>query len=38
MEKTAANGPMETVQTNGEAEPAGLELKHPPTISQPVSQ
>ncbi|KPP72386.1 hypothetical protein Z043_108617, partial [Scleropages formosus] len=38
MEKAAANGPTETVQTNGEAEPAGLEPKHPPTIIQPTNQ
>uniref|UniRef100_A0A8C9S3T7 AP-1 complex subunit gamma n=1 Tax=Scleropages formosus TaxID=113540 RepID=A0A8C9S3T7_SCLFO len=38
MEKAAANGPTETVQTNGEAEPAGLEPKHPPTIIQPANQ
>ncbi|XP_023646476.1 AP-1 complex subunit gamma-1 isoform X2 [Paramormyrops kingsleyae] len=38
MEKTATNGPTEMVQTNGEAEPSGLESKHPPSITQPASQ
>lgn len=37
MEKSAANGPTEIVQTNGETEPS-VEVKHPPPITQPTNQ
>uniref|UniRef100_A0A8C9SES9 AP-1 complex subunit gamma n=1 Tax=Scleropages formosus TaxID=113540 RepID=A0A8C9SES9_SCLFO len=38
MEKTAANGPTEIVQTNGEAEPSVLDVKHVPSAPQPSVQ
>uniref|UniRef100_A0A8C3G9Y3 AP-1 complex subunit gamma n=1 Tax=Cyclopterus lumpus TaxID=8103 RepID=A0A8C3G9Y3_CYCLU len=38
MEKTAANGPTEIVQTNGETEPSLVESKHPPPLTQPSNQ
>ncbi|KTF74842.1 hypothetical protein cypCar_00039447 [Cyprinus carpio] len=38
MEKTATNGPSETVQTNGETDSTILDTKHLPSISQPASQ
>ncbi|TNN87529.1 AP-1 complex subunit gamma-1 [Liparis tanakae] len=38
MEKTAANGPTEIVQTNGETEPSLVESKHPPPLTQPANQ
>lgn len=37
MEKSAANGPTEIVQTNGETEPS-MEVKHPPPVTQPTNQ
>lgn len=37
MEKSAANGPTEIVQTNGETEPS-VEVKHPPPVTQPTNQ
>lgn len=37
MEKSAANGPTEIVQTNGETEPS-MEVKHPPPVTQPANQ
>lgn len=38
MEKTAANGPAEIVQTNGEAEPTALDSKSLPPVAPPTSQ
>ncbi|KAL4630275.1 AP-1 complex subunit gamma-1 isoform X2 [Arapaima gigas] len=38
MEKTAANGPTEIVQTNGEAEPSATDPKHVPSAPQPSVQ
>ncbi|MBN3319813.1 AP1G1 protein, partial [Atractosteus spatula] len=38
MEKTATNGPTEILQTNGEAEPSVLDLKHTTSVTQSSSQ